>query len=365
MRWLPLALVAIVPMSGCIIHNDNPIKTEEPADIIFYWTFATRTCSQSPEVLQVHITLDGPGGAQKLEADGYYKCSPAGVDGITLKNFAAGSYTFRIDGLDAGNAVAYTTTGTLRVSGPNATRVTVDLASVKNDGRMQLFWRFLDGANAVQPCATTGIADGTPVSIVRVYINNENPQDLQCTQNDASGKPVQGWAWTRAPGSYQVTVDGLIVRGGQEQLWYSATQTVTVIANQSKDVSFDLLPVAAGARFKPVLVGASGGTFASCAAAGVKAFHIVMDDYNDPPNSTTPFWSAECDNVLANGFFWDYLPAFETYDIASGRWKGTWTVQIEAWDRAEATHTIVGQKTVPAILWAGYKDQTVSIEIVR
>ncbi|MGC4116373.1 MAG: thrombospondin type 3 repeat-containing protein [Myxococcales bacterium] len=400
MRWLSIALVVALPLSGCIIPTTSDIDRDEDGitnstdncpdlynpdqqdenndgvgdacegDITFYWTFGGHSCNQAPEVEKVHITLTGPRGVEDLEAGGYYKCSPANVDGIRLTNFVVGSYTFRIDALDLAGVTVYTTTGTLHVTSHSDPVVTVDLPPVSRNGTAQLFWQFRDKNNAIVPCASTGIADGTPVSKVRVYINNEAPQDLQCTQNDQNGKPVQGWSWDLSAGSYQVVMDGIVVRTGSdgkpyEELWYSATQTVTVISNQTNNVTFDLLPVASGAHFKPQLVDVNGVPYATCAEANVKAFFIELTDYNDPPTGTTPYWDANCDTILKYGFFWSYLPAFETYNLSTGKWQGTWTVHLQAWDAANSVHNVVAEKTEQTILYAGNQDWMKTIKLVR
>ncbi|MBI5542296.1 MAG: hypothetical protein HY901_00280 [Deltaproteobacteria bacterium] len=373
MRWLPIALIAAFSLTGCVFHTSD---AEGPpsgsfGDITFTWTFAGHSCAQAYDVDRVHVTLDGPSGRQQLESDGYFKCSPAGIDGIRLLDFAPGSYTFRVDALDFQGSTLYTANGNLYVNGD--VYRSVDLLPVSSQGRMQVFWQFRDANNAIQPCSGTGIADGTPVTKIRVYINNEPAQDLQCTQADTAGNPVQGWAWSKNPGTYQVAIDGIIVRSytdptsgqiqQQEQLWYSASQTLSVIASQTQNVTFDMLPVASGAHFVPHLIDARGRPYTSCAAAGVRAFQIQLTDSEG--NSTTPFFSANCDQVLVNGFIWDYLPAFQSYDLSSGKWRGSWTVMIEAWDKAESVHNVVGTATQTAILTAGYRDLDVPIDIVR
>jgi hypothetical protein len=403
MRWMPLALAAVLPLAGCIIHPgtdtdrdddgvpnsvDNCPDTSNPnqldsdgdgvgdacdnnstlGDITIYWTFAGHSCSQAPEVEKLHVTLDGPNGRQKLDSDGFFKCSPAGVDGIRLLDFAAGSYTFRIDALDLANVTVYTTTGTLRVTGPNDPAITVDLAPVSSEGTAQLTWQFRDGNNAIQTCANSGIVDGAPVSVIRVYINNAAPQDLACSRTDQNGNQIQVASWNLSAGSYQVTMDGFIVRTGAdgktyEELWYSATDTVTVIANQTKSVTLNMLPVASGATFKPRLVDPSGAPYATCAAAGVKAIWIRLQDYEGNP--PTDYWDANCDAILQRGLYWSYLPAFQTYDVSTGKWMGKWTVTFEAWDQASASANVVGTSTREAILFAGNKDLLFTIDVTR
>jgi hypothetical protein len=386
MRSWSVALAALtLGLGGCGGDTGTLPPPESPGNITFAWSFPNgQTCAQvADKVSLVHISLTGPNGPEVLDpqALGWFSCTVAGKDGITLGQvasdpssvpFDAGSYTYTVEAWDSARSQKYySTTGTLRVSG-NVT-VSVTLNSTVTTGRMQAFWKFyVDGQE--KTCAAAAIAaDGVGVTKVRVTINDEPPQEQACANADTAGNPVQGWGWDRTPGTYQVTLDGIIVRAfvdpatgqstTQEQVWFSDTEPVTVAAGQTADVTFTMLPVAAGAHFVPKLHDKDGNAFTSCAAAGVEAFNVKLTDYDTPPDSTTPFTSAKCEDVLAHGFFWDFLSTSQSYDKASKTWQGNWTVTLEAWDSAQAAHTVKEHATAQVLLSAGYADQAVPIDL--
>jgi hypothetical protein len=382
MRSSSILLVAALGLTSCVLRGgSNESNTESYGDITFYWTFGGHTCNQTPEVALLHITMDGADGPQILNPDPqgvanpYFKCSPASVDGVSLLSFAPGPYTFTIDALDSSNNVLYTTTGTLHVNG--SVNVNVDLSPVSTAGQMQVYWRFHGASNAVIPCASTGIADATPVTKVRVRIDSAAAQELGCNQADSSGSLVQGWSWSEPAGSHQVTIDGIIVRPytdpttgvtqQQEQVWYSASQTVNVVAGQTtSNVNFDMLPVAAGAHFVPALADATTqAPYTTCAAAGVKAFWIDLVDINKnhTPADGNGIVSTQCDAILQGGFIWDFLPAADTFTTTGG-WQGTWTATIHALDGTDPAHAnIVGNTTKPEILVAGSKQVAFTLPV--
>lgn len=348
-----ILLIAALTLSGCIIQpsdSPEPLPDGDRGDITFYWSFAGRTCSQAREVVRVHITLSGV-EPRDLPDEGYFKCSPTGVEGITLTNFAPGSYSYRLDALDSANRVVYTANGSFLVNG--SVKVDVNLASVSNTGRMQVYWTFLkDGVE--KACASAGIANSGGVGKVLVYINNEPVQELDCTLTDSSGKPVQAWAWELEPNTYQVVLKGVVVAGQQRQVWYSSgTHQIQVISNQTTNVTIGLYPAAAGARFIPRLPG-----YSSCAAAGVEVFWMQLSNPDDPA-ATVDRFSTDCDAVLRDGFFWDYVPAAWSYESSTERWWGPWNVTIQAWDKAQTSnHRVVARTTKQVNVQGGYVDQS-------
>jgi hypothetical protein len=361
MRHLPVSLVATLVLGGCFIEEPgNHHLNGSPGDITFLWSFPnSRTCAQTPDAPFVHVSLSGSTlGDQPLQNDGWYNCTNGGTDGMVLLNFEPDTFTFTIDGYDSTQTVRnYTGTGTVTVNG--SVERDVVLAPINQTGRLEVYWQF--GTDTLEKvCANTGIADATPVSKVAVQIDGATAQVESCTMNDANGKPVQGFAWDVSPGTHQVNLTGIIVRGSTEEYWYGGTQSATVSVSQTTALHVQLYPISAGGRFTPTLKDLKDSTYASCEAAGVDAIHIKLVDWN--PLITADYTSptvADCDLALSQGIFWDYLAADQTFDTAADTWKGTYSVTVEALSKG----TVVGSNSIGATLFAGWKDQAVPIEL--
>lgn len=235
MRWLPVAVVIALPVSGCVYHDStrDHANVAYAGDITFQWSFpGGSTCSHLPDVRFIHVTLDGPSGPEPLDQRGWYNCTVAGFDGITLKNFDPATYTFTIDAYDSSQTVRlYSATGRVAVNG-NITQ-SVMLNRIHSSGTIEISWKLMFQDQEIS-CAQAS------VSKVRVYINDDPPQDLGCNLTDANGHPVQGYAWEKTPGSYQVAIDGLAADGST--FFMSAMKSITLGEGQYQRVEFDLVP---------------------------------------------------------------------------------------------------------------------------
>jgi hypothetical protein len=369
MRGLSLALIAVLGLTGCIVHHNT--ETGWPGDIVFYWSFPnSQTCSQVPGAPFIHVTLTGTRGTEVLPQEGWYNCRSAGTDGVVLTDFNPGSYTYTVDAYDSNQSkILYTTTGTLRVDGDITVNVTLNPTVVT--GEMQLYWKFWKPDNSFNytevACASAGIAknqagSATPgVTKIKVGIDNEPVQVISCSTG-----VVQGASWELNPGSHQVTLEGVVVRDSVEEVWYGQTQTVTVVSGQSKDATFDMYPVAAGATFFPKVKYGSA-TYNSCESSSggqsITTFSIVLTDWEN--NSTTLFvapWS-DCDTYISKGFFYPYLRAAQPghYVSPSGAYQGTWKVEIKAWPTSDGTGTVLFKGAPDVLITAGLPDQNADI----
>ncbi len=77
------------------LHNcgGNP-PWPSPATSTFLWIFDGLRCDEARDVYGVNITIPG----EALLNDGRYACSTNGADGITLHDFAPGTYSFQAAG---------------------------------------------------------------------------------------------------------------------------------------------------------------------------------------------------------------------------------------------------------------------------
>lgn len=355
MRSSLMAVAALFALSGCIIHADSmgeqPAGASRSGDINFLWSFEGRSCSQTPEVDKVRVRLAGARGVEKLENNGYFLCSWLGTDGVMLKNFAPGTYSYSIDALDSAGKALYSASGAITVNG-NIT-VPVQLAAVF--GKVQIFWTF-----AGKTCARADIAG--PVTKVAITLNNDFQNQVVWPCSVAG---IEGVAAELGLGSYSVQVDGIVAvrdpvtNAVQEQTWYSATANATVSAGQTKNLALNLDPVAAGATFLPVLMSRAGQPL-GCAAAGVKSLWIQLTDWN---GQSTPGFVDDCATYETAGFYWSWVLAAQAYDDRAQAWKGTWQVRIQGWNASPNPVVLYeGAAQVPVI--AGLRDQTFPVTLL-
>jgi len=99
-----------------------------PGDVTLLWHFSDgNTCdSAGPYAATIEVSIPG----EALANGGDYPCQSAGTDGITLDNFAPGTYDFSITAFDLNGAPTYTQSGTFLVDGDITVDVTLDPASV-------------------------------------------------------------------------------------------------------------------------------------------------------------------------------------------------------------------------------------------
>ena len=350
MRW-PLFVLLSTALSGCIFRADgsNSGAPQARGDITFLWSFDGKSCSQASDVQTVHLTVNGPHGAEKLDADGQYNCNPAGVDGIRLLDFSPGTYTFTVDAWDATKKTIYTATGTVRVDGD--AKVNVTLYSVNEQGLVQVYWSF---GPTRQACKDAGIPGPEGVSKVSVRVDSRSPQTFPCT--DTSGNvPVEGIAVKLDPGTHVLQVEGIIVRGGADQTWYSASPSVIVAAGQTTTLPVALDVVAAQGTFVPTF---EDGSAFSCGTTVGALFIELFDRNNDcltDAKGVCGFFD-DCAKFEA-GFAFDYLPVKQTFDTVKRQWTATWTARIEGWDRAASNPRVLYQGTASPIIAAASNDR--------
>src|SRR5512140_1020989 len=136
-------LAAALLGSGCVIVNHG-----QSGDITFTWTFNGRSCAQAG-ISQVQVTIPG----ETLDNGGLYACTVAGSDGITLHSFAAGTYDYTLQGLNAGGTVTYQASGSFGIDGDQI--VHADLMPVGGPTSYALLgWTFpANWASAAPDCA--------------------------------------------------------------------------------------------------------------------------------------------------------------------------------------------------------------------
>ena len=109
-----LAVLCLSLTPGCVF------TPAEPGDVTFEWRFDGDTCQGDGRVALVHISIPG----EALDTHGFYPCSVNGVDGITLYDFAPGTYHYTLEAIDYGsNDTSFVASGSFTVDGNILLRV--------------------------------------------------------------------------------------------------------------------------------------------------------------------------------------------------------------------------------------------------
>ena len=103
-------LATLALAQGCIIVGPGG---PDAGDVTFNWTFGGMSSCSAAGVANVHINIPG----ETLENGGVYPCNSNGYNGIVLHNFAGGTYTYTIEGLDTAGYTIYTSSGDFSIDG--------------------------------------------------------------------------------------------------------------------------------------------------------------------------------------------------------------------------------------------------------
>ncbi|MBL8957369.1 MAG: hypothetical protein JNK82_41735 [Myxococcaceae bacterium] len=257
---MTLALVAMLPLSGCVIVSRSP------GTITFLWSFEGASCFQMAQVANVQVEIAG----QVLENGGLYPCSQNGTDGILLGSFdtrfRGGIYSYTVRGLDNQGRTLYQSSGSLTVDG-NVT-VNVNLRSTgPADTFAYLLWTFPPkGAIQTPTCADVG------VTTVRLYIDGSNvPVDYPCAQGQSQPGP-------RTPnlsvGDHTVYVSAVDSVGYE---YYGLSSTLPI---RSSPVSsqYDLNWTVGGAAVRWTVMTFGGATSTTCGAEGITSVFVNFRD---------------------------------------------------------------------------------------
>ncbi|WP_224366835.1 hypothetical protein [Hyalangium versicolor] len=208
---LLIAFLCITSLStGCIIEDDCHSCHPEPArsgDVTFLWTLDGLRCDQARDVYGVNITIPG----ETLLNNGEYGCSTSGVDGITLHDFAPGTYSFHLEAVDYRGVVVFEGAGTFTINGD--ARVTIDLAPVgQQESYAYLNWTFPGN----QSCSQAG------VQAVEIFLDGVRVADpFPCVQGQSTPGLKTGYM---SPGNHTISFTAI---GFQGEALYYATGPLT------------------------------------------------------------------------------------------------------------------------------------------
>ncbi|MFL5349471.1 MAG: hypothetical protein ACJ8AT_32120 [Hyalangium sp.] len=224
---LLFAFLCIASLStGCIINDNGGCSSCRPppaqrGDVTFLWTFGNLRCDQARDVYGVNITIPG----EQLLNNGNYACSTNGVDGITLHDFAPGSYPYTLQAVDFNGRILFEANGTFIIDGSRT--VMVDLAPSGSPGSSaNLNWNFPGNAS----CSTAGVYS------VDVTVDDKTA-NFPCTQ----GQTAQGVATDYiAPGEHYIE---FVALDAQRHPLYYYNGGLTTQAYTSVNASYNLYTI--------------------------------------------------------------------------------------------------------------------------
>jgi len=251
-----LGLVAATSVSGCYVTDRD---YGHGGDVTFTWTFAGQQCAAVPQISSVRISIPG----EVIQNDGVFPCLVSNYPGIILQNFAPGSYTYTIQGLNYSSDVLYQATGTFIVDGNVS--VQVDLAPLSANSFAYLMWTFPPNSVSQTPnCDQAGVA------FVDVVIDGGTPQRASCS----AGFSQPGFRTADLPaGRHQIELRGV---DSTNFPVYRFVGTLQTYAGSPISASYGLLWNIGGASISWQLV--NGGVIQSCDLAGVDTVNVNFRD---------------------------------------------------------------------------------------
>jgi len=230
-----------------------------PGDVTFRWSFSGSTgsrCVDVPEVQRVRITIPG----EVLANDGLFPCSTAGVDGITLRDFAPGAYNYTVEALGSTHTVLYKGSGSFTVDGDKLVNATLTSTSQ----RVYISWSFPANTSSSNPNCTQA-----EVAWVDVRIDTGEWSRLACTAGWGSSQVLSP---VLSPGTHFIEFVGV---GSSGQTYYFANGTLNIQSGSPTAVSYALWAVGTLALRWDLV---DGSVQKTCAQAGVSSVFIDLRD---------------------------------------------------------------------------------------
>jgi hypothetical protein len=192
--------------------------------VSFLWSFGVEgRCANVPAVKSIKVTIPG----ETLDNNGVYACSTAGVDGITLRDFQAGSYTYTIEALDSTGTSIYATSGGFSVNGNGLVRADLTRTAAPVSGDITFLWTFGADGRCV---------DVPAVKSIKITIPGEtlaNNGVYACSTAGVDGITLRDFRG----GNYSYTLQAIDAYG---KVIYLGSGSVAV--NGNKQVRVDLTP---------------------------------------------------------------------------------------------------------------------------
>ncbi|HYV47398.1 MAG TPA: hypothetical protein VFA20_21210 [Myxococcaceae bacterium] len=275
---LAIPFLAILAFAqGCIINGHG----KNPGDVTFSWTFYGQSCSAAG-VASVHITIPG----ETLENGGVYQCVSNSYQGIVLHDFAGGSYTYSIEGLDTGGYTVYTGSGDFTIDG-NVLE-SVDLTPYGQPGSYALVtWTFpgnVTCANADTPAQQLG-----GVAYVDITMDGNNTVRANCADGAVANGGQGVYSALVDPGAHTISLTAL-----SSNLYPLFSASGNVTTNSSAPVADQVnLQWAVGGVVVSWTLQSNGGGAQTCLGTGNPYVYVNFVDstntavYQQPGDTNT------------------------------------------------------------------------------
>jgi hypothetical protein len=230
----------------------------QPGDVTFHWSFASSGhCADMTDVKSIHITIPG----QTLANGGVYACNTAGVDGITLHDFAPGNYTYTLEAINYDGQVIFSGSGFFTVNGNVLVTATLTPASGASS-YAYISWSFpATGSSSNPTCTQAGVVS------VDASIDGGPWSRLDCALGWGSSQVATPYL---TQGSHTLA---FIAWSSGGQPYYSGEGTVVTRTGAPVAASFQLKPVG-GMALRWELF--DGFSYRSCAEAGLSGMLINL-----------------------------------------------------------------------------------------
>jgi hypothetical protein len=165
--------------TGCIIVDDDCDTCNrppaQPGNVDILWSFSGLRCDEVRDVYGVNVTIPG----ESLLNGGKYACNTGGIDGITLHDFAPGTYSFQLQAVDYRNVVVFEGSGTFTING-NA-RVSIDMVPVGGNSNINNSYAYLNWTlPGNKSCSQAGVAS------VDIILDNAAAVNFPCSVGQAT-----------------------------------------------------------------------------------------------------------------------------------------------------------------------------------
>lgn len=317
-RFVTPALSAIAAMamaSGCIIHNEGTTVVREdpnaPGDISFLWSFDGESRCASAGVASV--------GVQVLTASATVTAFEDVVDclggGLTLTDFAPGTYELWLDAFSVNGALLYQGEATVRVApGVDNDIGTVELSRIVQRGSVAFYWgfRYPTDDNPVFDCDVAGVSE---IDVFIDPVDGASEGFAETLPCDQEGIAIDNLI----EGDYRVELFGYGRYQGEDLALYETAFDVTVPGNQEAMLG-DILLDRIFESFGDIEVSWTlpEGT---CAELGVTALNVSIRRVGSGLEDDT--FTIDCDRAFA--LRQTFVPGAYVVDIvAAGNGNATY-----------------------------------------